>query len=98
MTKQKRDKARREQVTAYTYLVQFSINMIVPIFACTFFGYWLDNKIGTSFLVIVGFFIGAISGGTSIYKISKKMLTKDETSWDYPVVEEKKTKDDTHHD
>lgn len=90
-------KERREQAQAYTYILQFSINMIVPIFACTFFGYWLDGKFGTSFLVIIGFFLGAVSGGTSIYKISKKMLKKDETSWKYPVVEKKK-EDGTGHD
>lgn len=90
-------KERKEQVQAYTYILQFSINMIVPILACTFFGYWLDGKLGTSFLVIVGFFLGALSGGTSIYKISKKMIKRDETSWKYPVVDKKK-EDGTDHD
>ncbi|MBE5906010.1 MAG: AtpZ/AtpI family protein [Lachnospiraceae bacterium] len=99
MTKQKDNKRKNEQVTAYTYLLQFSINMIVPIFACTFLGYWIDTQLGTSFVVILGFFFGALSGGTSIYRISKKMLHKDETSWDYPVVEkQKEKKEDAHHD
>ena len=89
MDKQQKRKQRNEQVQAYTYILQFSINMIVPIFACTFFGYYLDTKLGTSFLVIIGFFFGALSGITSIFRISRKML-RDPQSPDYPVVAPKK--------
>ena len=81
---------RNQQVQAYTYILQFSINMIVPIFSFTFLGYWLDTKLGTSFLVILGIFCGALVGGTSIFKISKRMLKKDETSYTYPVVDVRK--------
>ena len=90
MDKQQKRKQRNEQGQAYTYILQFSINMIVPIFACTFFGYYLDTKLGTSFLVIIGFFFGALSGITSIFRISRKMLRDDPQSPDYPVVEPKK--------
>lgn len=86
MNKPNRKKERNQQVQAYTYLLQFSINMIVPIFACTFLGYWIDTKLDTSFVVIIGFFFGAVAGANSIYRISRKMLRKDEFSSGYPVV------------
>ncbi len=97
MIEKDKKRERNQQIQAYTYILQFSINMIVPIFACTFFGYWIDTKLGTSFIVIIGFFFGALTGGTSIFRISRKMIRKDETSWSYPVVEKKK-EDTNHHD
>ncbi|MCR4956783.1 MAG: AtpZ/AtpI family protein [Lachnospiraceae bacterium] len=85
---------KNRQVQAYTFILQFSLNMIVPIFACSFFGYWLDTKLGTSFIVIIGFFIGALSGFTSIFRMSRKWTKKDELSSGYPVVDQKKEEKD----
>lgn len=87
---QNKNRETQKQVRMYTFLLQFSINMIVPIFACTFGGYFLDEKLGTSWIVIVGFFLGALSGITSIYRLTKDMTKKDKTSVDYPVVDIKK--------
>ena len=39
-------------------VTQFSINMLVPIFGCSFLGIYLDRRLGTSFLMIFFFFIG----------------------------------------
>lgn len=47
--------------------------MIVPIFLCTFLGIWIDKKAGTSFWVIILFFMGALAGFTNIYKLAKKI-------------------------
>lgn len=57
-------------------ITQFGINMIVPIFLCSFLGMYLDEKFGTSFLMIVLFFVGAVSGGYNVYRLSKKHLKK----------------------
>lgn len=88
--KNQKYKDQQKQVKMYTFLLQFSINMIVPIFACTFLGYFLDQKLGIVLFVFVGFIIGALSGFTSIYRLTKEMTKKDEISVDYPVVNAKK--------
>ena len=36
---------------------QFGINMLVPVFICSFAGMWLDKKLGTDFLIIIFFHI-----------------------------------------
>lgn len=54
-------------------LSQFTINMLVPIFLCSFGGYWLDKKLHTSFLVVVFFFIGALAGGRNVYHMARKV-------------------------
>ena len=53
---------------------QFGINMLVPIFICTFLGVWLGKKFDISWIVIPLFFVGAIAGGNNIYKMSKKFI------------------------
>ena len=52
---------------------QFSINMIVPICLMTLLGIWLDEKLGTSYLVVVLFFVGAIAGFRNIYILAKNL-------------------------
>ena len=59
-----------------TYITQFGINMLVPIFLCSFVGIWLDKKLGTDFIMIILFFIGAIAGGYNVYRLSLKHMKK----------------------
>ena len=54
-------------------ITQFGINMLVPIFMCTFLGIWLDNRFGTSWIMIVLFFLGAIAGGRNVYRMAKQI-------------------------
>lgn len=58
-------------------ITQFGLYMMVPILLCTFLGNWLDKKLGTSFLVILFFFLGAAAGGRNIYVYSRKIYEKD---------------------
>lgn len=55
-------------------ITQFGINMLVPIFACSFIGIFLDRYLGTSFFMILFFFIGALAGGRNSYIFSKKIF------------------------
>lgn len=55
---------------------QFGINMLVPVFICSFLGMFLDKKLGTSFLVIVFFFIGALAGGRNVFRFAKRIYSK----------------------
>lgn len=53
---------------------QFGINMLVPVLACSLLGSFLDRKLGTNFIVIILFFIGAIAGFWNIYRMSRTIF------------------------
>lgn len=52
-------------------ITQFSVNMLVPIAICSLLGYAIDKSLGTKFVFIIMFFIGAIAGFRNIYILSK---------------------------
>lgn len=60
------------------YITQFTLLMIVPIFLCFFAGLYLDKALGTSFISIIMFFVGALAGGTAIYRTIKKNHKEEE--------------------
>ena len=59
-----------------TQIIQFGINMLVPIILCTFLGIFLDRILGTSFIVIILFFLGALAGGRNVYIFAKQIYSK----------------------
>lgn len=59
---------------SFVLLLEFSLDMIVPIVLCTLAGVWLGKKFDIMWLTVVFFFVGAIAGGQNIYKTSKKMM------------------------
>lgn len=56
-----------------TLILQFGINMLVPIGMMTALGIYLDRRFGTSFWTILLFFVGAIAGGQNIYRMAKRI-------------------------
>ncbi len=84
MSSKNRKKQKDRQMTfrMLTLITQFGINMLVPIFLCFFAGRFLDQKLGTSYLMIVFFFVGALAGFRNIYIFAKKMTdcTEEEAS------------------
>lgn len=61
-------------------ITQFGINMLVPIFLCSFLGWYLDKKLQTSWLFVALFFVGALAGFRNVFIVAKKIAnTKDET-------------------
>lgn len=62
---------QKEVFRSFTMVIQFGITMLVPILLCTFLGIFLDRILGTSFIVIILFFFGALAGFTNIFKIVK---------------------------
>jgi len=62
-------KYQKEVFKSFTMVIQFGITMLVPILLCTFLGIFLDKLLGTSFIVIILFFLGALAGFTNIFKI-----------------------------
>lgn len=61
-----------------TMITQFGINMIVPIFLCSFVGMWLDRKLGTSFFMVLMFFVGAVAGGRNVWVFARRIYTQKE--------------------
>ena len=58
-------------VKILSFISQFTLIMLIPTIGCFFLGYYLDKKFGTSFLVIIFFFLGAAGGMTGVYMLVK---------------------------
>lgn len=71
-------KYKRNVYQAMTLVTQFSFNMLVPIFLCSFIGWYLDQKLGTSFLFILLFFVGALAGFRNVYIFARKIYESKE--------------------
>lgn len=56
-----------------TLILQFGLNMIVPVFMCTMFGVWLGRKYGIPVITVPLFIVGALAGFTNIFKMAKKI-------------------------
>lgn len=57
---------------------QCSINMLVPICMMTLLGLYLDRRLGTGFWMIILFFVGAVAGVNSVYRLIKRVLSREE--------------------
>lgn len=72
-------KFNRSVYQSLTMIGQFGINMLVPVLVCSFLGDFLDKKLGTSYLVIILFFIGAAAGFRNTYRFAMR-ISKRESS------------------
>lgn len=70
----KKQKDRQTTMRMLTLITQFGINMLVPIFLCFFAGMYLDEKLGTNYLIVIFFFIGAIAGFRNIYIFARRSV------------------------
>ena len=70
-------KYNRNVYQALTMIGQFGINMLVPVLFCSFLGMLLDKKLGTDFIVILLFFVGAVAGGYNVYRFSRQIFAKE---------------------
>ncbi len=66
-------KNNREVFQSFAMVMQFGINMLVPIFACTLFGAWLGEKLGLSWLAIPFFVIGALAGMRNVFLFARRI-------------------------
>ncbi len=64
----------RKVFQALTMILQFGLNMIVPIAICMALGIWLDKKYDMPWVILILFFAGALAGFTSIYKMAKPFM------------------------
>ena len=78
--KDKEQKHRNENFKMLSLITQFGINMLVPIFLCFFIGMFLDRKLGTNYIAILLFFIGAVAGFRNVYIFAKKSTKNNNTA------------------
>ena len=67
---------KRELTESFSMVLQFGLNMIVPIAMCIAVGVWIGDKYDMDWVVIPLFFVGALAGYTSIFKMVKQYLKK----------------------
>ncbi len=80
--KKSRGRDVKYKKTVYQALVtisQFGINMLVPIFLCSFLGILLDKKLGTSYFMIFFFFAGALAGFRNVFLLAKRIYDDEGT-------------------
>ena len=66
----------REVTESFSMVLQFGLNMITPIALCIALGVWIGDKYDMDWVVIPLFFVGALAGYTSIFKMVKQYLKK----------------------
>ena len=66
-------KYNRNVYQALTMITQFGINMLVPIFLCSFVGMYLDRRFDTSFWMILLFYVGTLAGFTNVFRFAKRI-------------------------
>ncbi len=84
---------RRIVMQSLAMVMQFGLNMIVPICMMTALGIWLDRKLGTSWITIVLFVVGAIAGAQNIYRMAKGLYGGEERDKEQGISGENDKKD-----
>ncbi len=72
-------KERNEVANALVLIVQIGITMLIPILMCGIGGAYLDGKLGTKWIGLLGFILGAIAGFQNVYRLVKKYLRDEKT-------------------
>ena len=66
-------KNQKKVFQSLTLILQFGLNMIVPIVLCTMLGAWLGKKYDIPVITVPLFIMGALAGFTNIYKMANKI-------------------------
>ena len=67
--------------SAFRYLIlvtQIGFSVIVPTVLMTLLGIWLDGKLGTRFLVIIGAVLGIAGGVTAAWHFIRRFMPKND--------------------
>lgn len=70
-------KYRKNVYQSFMMVMQFGINMIVPILMCTMLGVYIGKKFDMLFIVAPLFVIGALAGFRNIYVMAKKIFEQE---------------------
>ena len=66
-------KNQRKVFQSLTLILQFGLNMIVPIVMCALLGAWLGKRYGMPIITVPLFIMGALAGFNNIFKMAKKI-------------------------
>lgn len=78
----KNKKYRKSVYQSLAVITQFGVNMLVPIFMCSFAGRFLDEKFGTAYWFVLLFFVGALAGFRNIFILARKIYEGDSSDED----------------
>ena len=70
-------KYKKNVYQSFAMVMQFGINMIVPILMCTMFGVYIGKKFDMLCIVAPLFVIGALAGFRNIYVMAKKIFEQE---------------------
>lgn len=70
-------KNQRKVFQSLTLILQFGLNMIVPIMLCLMFGVWIGRKYDILWITVPLFIMGALAGFNNIYRMAKKIYGLD---------------------
>lgn len=70
-------KDQRKVFQALSLILQFGLNMIVPIAMCMMLGVWLDKKYDMPWIILLLFLLGALAGFTNCFKMAKPLMKSD---------------------
>lgn len=73
-------KNKRSVFQALSMVMQFGLNMLVPILMCTLLGVWLGEKFDIPVITVPLFIIGALAGFRNIFIMAKKIYQDDDKS------------------
>lgn len=59
-------------------VIQFGLNMLVPIVMCTLLGVWIGGKSGIKIITVPLFLMGALAGFRNIFIMAKKIYQDDD--------------------
>jgi len=55
-------------------ITQLGVIMIVSILICTLIGNWIGQRLDMEWISVLGFFLGALSGFTGVYRTVSKYI------------------------
>lgn len=70
-------KYKKNVYQSFVMIMQFGLNMIVPILICTVIGVWLGRKFDQMLLALPFFIVGALAGANSCYRMAKKIFEQE---------------------
>ena len=70
-------KNQRKIFQSLTLILQFGLNMIVPIMLCLMLGVWIGRKYDILWITVPLFIMGALAGFNNIYRMAKKIYGLD---------------------
>ena len=70
-------KYKKNVYQSFTMVMQFGLNMVVPILMCCMFGVYIGKKFDMMIIVVPLFIMGALAGGRNCYRMAKRIFEQE---------------------